>query len=136
MEFDWNNLPFELDSSLTHREIEESFEDPFALRLLPDSPRFSAQARFFNLGMSANGTGTKMTIKNQNKTGGLQRTEGRERKTEDRIQTSDIRRPSSGFSLIELIVVISIIALLAALIIPISGAVAKKRKISVAQSEL
>jgi hypothetical protein len=57
MEFDWNNPPFELDSSLTQREIEESFEDPFAVRLLPDSPRFSAQARFFNLGMSAGGVG-------------------------------------------------------------------------------
>jgi len=57
MEFDWNSLPFELDSSLTQREIEESFEDPFALRVLPDSARFSAQARFFNLGMSAGGSG-------------------------------------------------------------------------------
>ena len=57
MEFDWNNTPFELDSSLTQREIEESFEDPFAVRLLPDSPRFAVQARFFNLGMSANGDG-------------------------------------------------------------------------------
>ncbi len=57
MEFDWNNPPFNLDSSLTLQEIEESFEDPFAIRLLPDSPRFSVQARFFNLGMSAGGTG-------------------------------------------------------------------------------
>jgi len=57
MEFDWNNPPFDLDSSLTQREIEESFEDPFAIRLLPDSPRFSVQARFFNLGMAANGDG-------------------------------------------------------------------------------
>ena len=57
MEFDWNNPPFNLNSSLTLREIEESFEDPFALRVLPDSPRFSVQARFFNLGMSAGGIG-------------------------------------------------------------------------------
>ena len=57
MEFDWNNSPFNLDSSLTRQEIEESFEDPFAVRLLPDTPRFSVQARFFNLGMSAAGTG-------------------------------------------------------------------------------
>ena len=57
MEFDWNSPPFNLDSSLTPREIEESFEDPFALRVLPDSPRFSVQARFFNLGMSAGGVG-------------------------------------------------------------------------------
>lgn len=57
MEFDWNSAQFSLESSLTPREIEESFEDPFALRVLPDSPRFSAQARFFNLGMSAGGVG-------------------------------------------------------------------------------
>jgi len=57
MEFDWNNPPFNLNSSLTLREIEESFEDPFAVRVLPDSARFSVQARFFNLGMSAGGTG-------------------------------------------------------------------------------
>ena len=57
MEFDWNNPPFELDSSLSQREVEESFEDPFAVKLLPDSPRFAVQARFFNLGMSANGLG-------------------------------------------------------------------------------
>jgi uncharacterized DUF497 family protein len=57
MEFDWNNPPFNLDSSLTLQEIEESFEDPFAIRLLPDSPRFSVQARFFNLGVSVGGTG-------------------------------------------------------------------------------
>jgi len=56
MEFDWNNPPFEL-GSLTHREIEESFEDPFAVRLMPDTPRFGVQARFFNLGMSAGGIG-------------------------------------------------------------------------------
>jgi uncharacterized protein len=57
MEFDWNNSPFEMDGSLIQREIEESFEDPFAIRLLPDSSRFSVQARFFNLGVSASGIG-------------------------------------------------------------------------------
>ena len=56
MEFDWNNPPFEL-GSLTQREIEESFEDPVAVRLMPDTPRFGVQARFFNLGMSAGGVG-------------------------------------------------------------------------------
>lgn len=57
MEFDWNNPPFEMDGSLTQQEIEESFEDPFAVKLLPDSPRFGVQARFLNLGMSAGGSG-------------------------------------------------------------------------------
>ncbi len=57
MEFDWNNTPFEWDGSLTPRDVEESFEDPFAVRLLPDSARFSTQARFFNLGKTAGGIG-------------------------------------------------------------------------------
>jgi uncharacterized DUF497 family protein len=57
MEFDWNSPPFNLDGSLNRQDIEESFEDPFAVRLLPDTPRFATQARFFNLGMSAGGTG-------------------------------------------------------------------------------
>jgi uncharacterized DUF497 family protein len=57
MEFDWNNPPFNLDASLTLQDIEESFEDPFAVRLLPDTPRFSVQARFFNLGVTAGGLG-------------------------------------------------------------------------------
>jgi uncharacterized DUF497 family protein len=56
MEFDWNNAPFDL-GFLTQREIEESFEDAFAVRLMPDSPRFGVQARFFNLGMTAGGVG-------------------------------------------------------------------------------
>ena len=57
MEFDWVNSPCNLDGSLTQQEIEESFEDPFAIRLLPDSPRFAVQARFFNLGKSSGGVG-------------------------------------------------------------------------------
>jgi len=57
MEFDWNNPPFECSGSLTFRDIEESFEDPFAIKLMPDSSRFSVQARFFNMGKSANGLG-------------------------------------------------------------------------------
>jgi uncharacterized DUF497 family protein len=56
VEFDWNQPPFEL-GSLSQREIEESFEDPFAIRLLPDSPRFAVQSRYFNLGMSSGGVG-------------------------------------------------------------------------------
>jgi uncharacterized protein len=57
MDFDWNNPPFSVDSAIRLQDIEESFEDPFAVRLMPDSSRFSAQARFFNLGVSAAGTG-------------------------------------------------------------------------------
>src|SRR5260370_29976008 len=57
MEFDWNNPPFNLNISLSIKDIEESFEDPFAVRLLPDSSRFAVQSRSFNLVMSANGMG-------------------------------------------------------------------------------
>ena len=57
MEFDWNKPPFELAAPLTEQEVEESFEDPFAVKLLPDTPRFSVQARFFNLGVATSGVG-------------------------------------------------------------------------------
>ena len=57
MDFDWNNPPFNLNTSITIKDIEESFEDPFAVRLLPDSPRFAAQARFYNVGVAVNGAG-------------------------------------------------------------------------------
>ena len=57
MDFDWNNPPFNLSSSVTIRDIEESFEDPFAVKLLPDSSRFAVQSRNFNLGVSAGGSG-------------------------------------------------------------------------------
>jgi uncharacterized protein len=57
MDFDWNSPPFASSDSCNLSEIEESFEDPFAVKLMPDSPRFSVQARFFNLGMAASGQG-------------------------------------------------------------------------------
>lgn len=68
MEFDWGNPPFEIRGSMTTRDIEESFEDPFAVRLLPDSPRFSVQARFFNLGRSASGAGVWSLYRTNGKT--------------------------------------------------------------------
>ena len=54
MEFEWtlyNSTP------LSEEEISESFEDPFSLRLLPDSNRFASQNRFFSLGRSSTGKG-------------------------------------------------------------------------------
>lgn len=57
MEFDWNSPPLSVGSSLNKRDVEESFEDPFAVRLLPDTGRFAVQARYFNLGMSVKGLG-------------------------------------------------------------------------------
>ena len=57
MEFDWIDVPFDL-SSLPPKDIEETFEDPFALKFLPDgeseSPR---EARYFSLGKSLGGKG-------------------------------------------------------------------------------
>lgn len=55
MDFDWLNPTFELGEHLSPREVEESFEDPFGLRLLPDSPRFSEKGRYFCLGKSVSG---------------------------------------------------------------------------------
>ncbi len=57
MECDVYKPPVDWDGSVTQREVEESVEDSFAIRLLPDSPRFGVQARFFNLGLSAGGIG-------------------------------------------------------------------------------
>ncbi len=68
MDFDWNNPPFNLGNNLSLREIEESFEDPFAVRLLPSSSRFSVQSRYFNLGMSASGTGVVSVYRTNGKT--------------------------------------------------------------------
>jgi uncharacterized DUF497 family protein len=68
MDFDWNNPPFNLNTSLSLRDIEESFEDAFAARLLPSSSRFSVQARYINLGVSANGNGVFTVYRTNGKT--------------------------------------------------------------------
>ena len=57
MDFDWEKEPNQSDCSLKQREIEESFEDPFSVRLLPDSPFFASNARYFNLGRTSGGEG-------------------------------------------------------------------------------
>ncbi len=54
MEFEWSLYK---SKKLSQEEICESFEDPFSLRLLPDSNRFAAQNRFFSLGCSNAGAG-------------------------------------------------------------------------------
>ena len=51
MEFDWLDASFDL-SKITPKEIEESFEDPFAVRLLPDGEYSENNTRFFCLGRS------------------------------------------------------------------------------------
>jgi hypothetical protein len=57
MDFDWNNPPFKAVRGLATGAIEESFEDPFVVRLLPDSGQYSDRARFFNLGRTSAGLG-------------------------------------------------------------------------------
>ena len=49
MDFDWLEVPFDL-RKIPPREIEETFEDPFSLRLLPEMPSRNGEARYFNLG--------------------------------------------------------------------------------------
>ena len=57
MEFDWLDAPFDLHK-LSPKEIEESFEDPFSLRLMPEVEIAGAgHARYFNLGKSVDGRG-------------------------------------------------------------------------------
>lgn len=49
MDFDWLEVAFDL-RQIPPREIEETFEDPFSIRLLPDLPALQGEARYFNLG--------------------------------------------------------------------------------------
>ena len=53
MDFDWLEAPFDL-RRVPPKEIEESFEDPFSLRLLPEGIGNDETARFFNLGKTVN----------------------------------------------------------------------------------
>jgi uncharacterized protein len=57
MEFDWSNQPFKSKDALVISEIEESFEDPYGIRLFPDSARFSKESRAFFLGKTLSGHG-------------------------------------------------------------------------------
>jgi uncharacterized DUF497 family protein len=54
MDFDWLGVTFDL-TKLPPKDIEESFEDPFSLKLLPDENGESADARYYNLGKSLGG---------------------------------------------------------------------------------
>ncbi len=57
MDFDWIDVPFDL-SALPPKNIEESFEDPFALKFLPDGENSNPRsARYFSLGKSLSGQG-------------------------------------------------------------------------------
>lgn len=55
MEFDWINSISSL-RDLSPRDVEETFEDPFSIRLLPDNDILpGAEARYFNLGKAVSG---------------------------------------------------------------------------------
>jgi uncharacterized DUF497 family protein len=49
MDFDWLDVPFDL-RKLPPKEIEESFEDPFSIRLMVEDADDATRARYFNLG--------------------------------------------------------------------------------------
>lgn len=49
MDFDWIDAPFDL-KKISPREIEETYEDPFSLRLLPENDAKGGESRFFCLG--------------------------------------------------------------------------------------
>ena len=54
MDFDWLGVSFNL-AGLSPRDIEESLEDPFSLKLLPEDQADGTQARYYNLGKSLAG---------------------------------------------------------------------------------
>lgn len=56
MDFDWLDAAFDLKKIAPH-EIEESFEDPFGMRLLPESDDYDGPARYYNLGRAVTGRG-------------------------------------------------------------------------------
>lgn len=56
MDFDWLDAPFDL-RKMAPKEIEESFEDPFSIRLMPEGIDDDEKARFFNLGKGVNDRG-------------------------------------------------------------------------------
>ncbi len=50
MEFDWNSFSPE---EISRKEIEESFEDPFSIRIMPEiDEEAGREARYFILGRS------------------------------------------------------------------------------------
>lgn len=56
MEFDWIDVSFDL-TVVPPKDIEETFEDPFSLKFLPDAHADTTKARYYNLGKSLTGHG-------------------------------------------------------------------------------
>ena len=53
MELDLTDSPLNL-KIITPHELEEILEDPFAIRLLPDTERADGEARYYSLGRTVN----------------------------------------------------------------------------------
>lgn len=53
MDFIWTDCYFDLKKT-PPREIEETFEDPFAIRLLPEGKWIESEARYICLGKTLN----------------------------------------------------------------------------------
>jgi len=49
MEFDWLDIAIDT-AKIQPRELEEAFEDPFSIRVLPESPYGDEESRFILLG--------------------------------------------------------------------------------------
>lgn len=49
MDLDFTDVPFDTKQIKPH-EIEEIFEDPFSIRLLPDAERADGEVRYYLLG--------------------------------------------------------------------------------------
>ena len=56
MELDFTDAPFDTKDIKPH-EIEEIFEDPFAIRLLPDVERADGEVRYYLLGSTISNRG-------------------------------------------------------------------------------
>lgn len=54
MEFEWSAY---VGHGVEPDAVEESFEDPFSLRFLPDSGEIASLSRFFSLGKTIHGEG-------------------------------------------------------------------------------
>ncbi len=56
MDFDWIDVPFDL-RALPPKEIEETFEDPFSIRMMLENADETREPRYYNLGKSISGRG-------------------------------------------------------------------------------
>lgn len=68
MEFDWTG-PFSGSAESPRKDVEESFEDPFSLRIMPDPDELpGSEARYFNLGRAVSGLAIFSVFRTDGKT--------------------------------------------------------------------